>query len=98
MPSDCRNRNSSRLTNDPVGLFGFTSTMARVRGVTAAASASQSMDQPPWQTSGYETMRSDSMDARNSNSGYDGRGASTSSPGSVSSLKRYAYASLVLAV
>src|ERR1035438_9637877 len=37
------------------------------------------------------------MVARNSNRGYDGRGTRTSSPGSASSLKRYAYASLVLA-
>src|ERR1022692_2689259 len=44
-PSDWRNRNSSRLRNDPVGLFGFTRTMARVRPVTAAASAWSSIDQ-----------------------------------------------------
>ena len=38
-PSDSRRSHSSGFRNDPVGLFGFTTTIARVRGVIAASSA-----------------------------------------------------------
>ena len=49
-------------------------------------------------TSGYVAMVTSSDAPRNSKSGYEGAGTSTRSPRSHSSLKRYPYASLVLAV
>ncbi len=76
---------SSRVATKPVGLAGELKKMARVEGVTAAASLSGSRLQRPVRSSGTATGRAPQVSTAPTKLGQAGEGISASSPGPATS-------------